>query len=43
MREKLYETKDMQGSDFAEDRQFTVEGWRELAMIWADMDGGQHK
>jgi hypothetical protein len=36
--EKLYEAKDLQGCGFGEDRQFTVEGWREQAKIWCDMD-----
>lgn len=36
MTEKLYEAKDRQGGGFGEDRQLTVEQWREQAIDWCD-------
>ena len=37
-KERLYKAIDLQGAGFADNRQLTVEGWREQALMWCDMD-----
>lgn len=37
-KEVLYEAEDLQGGTFGADRQLTIEGWREQALEWCDMD-----
>lgn len=38
MKEKYYVSHDYQGGSFGQDRELTIDEWREQALDWVDMD-----